>query len=94
MRDDYSYPDRVNADLWRGNRRRWKASTLLLAVGLVAAFVYAKLPHSGVTGRVLFAIFIVSYAAGMVGLQWARSESAFLSKPDRPDPPQLWKFRP
>jgi hypothetical protein len=93
MYDRRSSSDEVNADLWRDNRRRWKISTMLLALSLLVAAIFPKFPHSGVLGKILFAVFMISYVGGMLGLHWARGESAFLSKPDPPEPRQLWKFR-
>jgi len=66
---------------------------MLLALSLLIAAIVPRVPHSGVLGKILFAIFMISYVGGMLGLQWARSESAFLNKPERPEPSQLWKFR-
>jgi hypothetical protein len=93
MYDRRSSSDEVNADLWRDNRRRWKISAMLLAVSLLIAAILPKVSHSGLLGKILFAIFMISYGAGMFGLYWARGESAFLNKPDRPEAPRLWKFR-
>lgn len=93
MYDERSSSDEVNADLWRDNRRRYKASAALLAVGLLVGFILPTLSHSGMLWKIVFAISMGCYAAGMLGLQWARGENVFLSKPDRPEPPQVWKFR-
>jgi hypothetical protein len=93
MYDRRSSSDEVNADLWRDNRRRWKISTMLLALSLLVAAIFPKLPRSGVLGKILFAVFMISYVGGMLGLYWAHGESAVLSKPDPPEPCQLWKFR-
>jgi hypothetical protein len=93
MYDKQSSANEVNADLWRDNRRRYRISSALLAVAILAAFISPKLPRSGIFSKILFAIFMGSYAAGMIGARWASAEHSFLSKPDRPEPPQLWKFR-
>jgi hypothetical protein len=93
MYERRSSSDEVNADLWRDNRRKWKISTMFLALSLLIAAIFSKFPHSGVLGKILVAIFMISYGGGMFALYWARGKSAFLNKPDPPEPPQLWKFR-
>jgi len=86
-------PDGVNADLWRDNRRRWKISILLLAMGVLIAFVTPNLRLTGIAENILLGIWIVLSGAGMFGLRWASAESAFLSKPEPKEPPSLWRFR-
>jgi len=66
---------------------------MLLALSLLSAAIFPKFPHAGVLGKIRFAIFMISYVGGMLGLYWARGERAFLNKPDPPEPRQLWKFR-
>jgi hypothetical protein len=83
----------VNADLWRDNRRKYKVSAALLSMSLLVGFILPKLPHSGILSKIIFAICMSCYVAGIFSLLWARSENVFLNKPDRPEPPQLWKFR-
>jgi hypothetical protein len=83
----------VNADLWRDNRQKWKISALVPGLSLLIAAISPKVPHSGVIGKITFAIFMLCYGGGMFGLYWVRGESAFLYKPDRPEPRQFGKFR-
>jgi hypothetical protein len=72
---------------------KWKISTMLLVLSLLIAAIFPKFPHSGVLGKNIFAILMLSYGGGMFGLYWARGESVLLNKPNRPEPPQLRKFR-
>jgi len=93
MRDKQPASGEVNADLWWDNRRRYRVSAALLAVGILVAFILPKLPQSGIFGKILFVICMSSYFVGMIGARWASAEHSFLSKPEPPEPPQLWKFR-
>jgi len=86
-------PDEVNADLWRGNRRRWKISLLLVALALLGSFVSAELRIAGPAWHVLAVVLICLYIAGMIGLYWARQESSFLNKSEPRQPSHLWRFR-
>ena len=81
----------VDADLIEDNRQRWKRALRLFALAVVLALIYAKAPHpvDQIAGWLAFGCFI----AAMFVAEWARGESAFLNKPDPPEPPSLWKFR-
>jgi hypothetical protein len=92
MYDRRSSAEETNADLRRDNRRRWKISTKLLALSLLIVAISSELPRSSALDKIPFAIFIISYGGGMMGLYLARGESAFLNKPDPSEAPQWWKF--
>jgi len=49
---------------------------MFLAWSLLIAAIFPKFPHSDVLGKILVAIFMISYGGGMFGLYWARGESA------------------
>jgi hypothetical protein len=92
MNGESREPEKVNADLWRDNRRKWKISTFLFVAGflVILALMKVRLPRPIL--EILLSAAFLTYLAGLVGLHWARAESDFLRKPDPKQPPSLWKF--
>ncbi|HKV05953.1 MAG TPA: hypothetical protein VJO53_12725 [Candidatus Acidoferrales bacterium] len=82
----------VNADLWRANRRRWRISSALLALGAVVALILACSWPPRSVENALMTIAIIFYVAGMIGMRWAGREYYFLSRPEPKERPKLWKF--
>jgi hypothetical protein len=82
----------VDADLVRDNQKRRKLA--LLSFGLVALLVSTDtLFHLQGWFRDLFVLASIAFFVfGVVNGKWAQAESAFLSRPDRKEPPKLFKF--
>jgi hypothetical protein len=76
----------VDADLVKDNRRRFRRDLSLLVFGCLLGFVGPKL-HLPLVLRTAAAImFGVSCLIGLLMLQWAARESAFLNTPDSEKP--------
>jgi|HubBroStandDraft_2_1064218.scaffolds.fasta_scaffold513001_1 competence ComEA-like helix-hairpin-helix protein len=50
---------------------------MLLVLSLLIAAILRNFPHQGVLGKIIFAIFLLSYGGGMFGLYWARRKCFF-----------------
>jgi hypothetical protein len=78
----------VDADLVRDNRRRYRLALGLLGFGFLLNLLMAKM-YSGMLYDVVFAASLLCYIGGFIALRWAAAERAFLSRPDREDPPRI-----
>jgi hypothetical protein len=83
----------VDADLVEANRQRWKLSYWLWALLLVLVSIQAKIKLPAIAQAIAIFLTIACLVAALLFSDWARAESAFLDKPDRPEPPSIWKFR-
>ncbi|MFZ3333649.1 MAG: hypothetical protein WA197_23620 [Candidatus Acidiferrales bacterium] len=81
----------VDADLVRDNGKRFKLAFALIASGFLLDLVSAKVRTPSLVYSILFDIGMASVVAGFLPAIWARSESAFLSKPDPKVPPTILK---
>ncbi|HTQ97505.1 MAG TPA: hypothetical protein VMH89_11910 [Candidatus Acidoferrum sp.] len=81
----------VDADLVRDNRRRYQYAVVLLGCGCVLGVLSARLGLSGTPQKIIVALAIVLFLGGILAGRWAAAESAFLSKPDREDPPKVFR---
>jgi hypothetical protein len=83
----------VDADLVQANRQRWKLSLSLWALLFVLIGIQAKIKLPAIAQKIAIFLTIACLVAALLFSDWARAESAFLDKPDRPEPPSIWKFR-
>jgi hypothetical protein len=83
----------VDADLVQANRQRWKLSLSLWALLFVLLGIQAKIKLPAIAHKIAIFLTIACLVASLLFSDWARAESAFLDKPDRPEPPSIWKFR-
>jgi hypothetical protein len=81
----------VDADLVRDNRRRYRLALVLLGGGSLLGVVSVKLGLSGTPQTVIVALAVVLFFTGILTGRWAAAESAFLSRPDREDPPKVFR---
>src|SRR5580704_13149102 len=81
-----------DADLIHTNRNRYRLTFVLLGFGLSLSLLTAKVHIPKTLRWVLICTGIVSLIVGFLFGLWARSESAFLNKPDPVEPPRI--FRP
>ena len=81
----------VDADLVRGNRKRYKVAFGLIVIGLLLILLGSKVHIPTVLRWILVGAASVSCLAGFLTAMWAQQEAAFLSKPDREEPPTIFK---
>jgi hypothetical protein len=81
----------VDADLVKANRRRFRRGLLLLAFGCLLGFVGPKLHLSLALRAAAAVVFGMSCLIGILMLQWAARESAFLNGPDPQRPVSILK---
>jgi hypothetical protein len=82
----------VDADLVQANRRRFKAGLCLLAAALGTHLLgeRARLPDWAQVA--LNGASAVTLLIGFVLLYWARAERGFLGRPDRDEPPRIFRI--
>lgn len=81
----------VDADLVRDNRRRWKLSLGLSALGFLLIGVQALVKLPGPFHEIAVGLTVVFLIGGLALGKWARAEGSFLNRPDPKEPPKLWK---
>lgn len=81
----------VDADLVRDNRKRYKLAFGLQGLALFLILLCAKFHIPRTPLWILSATTIVCFLAGLLLAIWAQREDAFLSKPDREEPPRIFK---
>jgi hypothetical protein len=82
----------VDADLVRGNRKKWKIAALFIAIGLLFLRIRSLVFISAKVQRVFDVIGATLLVLGFMIGRWAWRESAFLSQPDPKEPPRLFKL--
>jgi hypothetical protein len=83
----------VDADLVEANRKNWKLSLWFWALLFVLIGIQAKIKLPAIADKIALFLTIACLVAALLFSDWARAESAFLHKPDMPEPPSIWKFR-
>jgi len=81
----------VDADLVVANRRRFRLCWTLFGCTFLQGGIRALLQLSGLWDTIALTVTTVFFVAGVLVGQWARAESAFLSKPKPDEPTRLWK---
>jgi hypothetical protein len=81
----------ADADLLKVNRRRFRLGLFLLAFGCLLGFVGPKMHLSLVLRAAGAVVFGMSCVIGLLMLQWAARESAFLNSPDSEKPLSILK---
>jgi hypothetical protein len=81
----------IDADLVRDNRRRFKFAFGLMGLGLLFILFGGKLFSPDPLRWIVLGTAGVSFLAGFSMGMWAQQEAAFLSKPEREEPPTIFK---
>jgi hypothetical protein len=83
----------VDADLVAENRKRRNLALLLLACSLLLIGIQAKIKLPNIASKIAQVLTIACFLGSFVLGRWAAAEYEFLHRPDRPEPPSLWRFR-
>ena len=81
----------VDADLARGNRRRFRRALGLIGMGFVLAALGTMLNLSGTLRMIAIVSGIAMAICGGLMAEWASAERRFLDRPDPQEPPRLFK---
>ena len=81
----------VDADLQRDKNNRYRFAFGLIGFGFLLSLLDANVKVPGTLRSIVVGVAIVSIIAGIVLAAWARQAGAFLSKPDREEPPKMLK---
>jgi hypothetical protein len=82
----------VDADLVRGYRKKLKIGLWLLASSFLLAGVDALFqPKDWFRGATAF-VATGCFIGGFIAIRWGAAERAFLDRPERKEPPKLFKF--
>lgn len=90
---DYDLKRGVDADLVKGNQRRWKLTALLFGLGFASLGVMALGHFTGLLNQIAVSITMAFFLGAMLLGNLARAWGVFLDKPDPKEPPRLWKWR-
>lgn len=81
----------VDADLVRENRQHYNFAFWLVVLGLLLMLLASKVHSPSLLRWILVGAASASGLAGFLTAIWAQQEAAFLNKPDREEPPTIFK---
>jgi hypothetical protein len=84
---------RVDADLVRANRKKYRFSWTLFALAFVLLGFQAVFKLRGVFHEVAIWITSVCFVGGMILIRWAKIQRSFLERPTPKEPAKFWTWR-
>jgi hypothetical protein len=81
----------ADADLVRDNRNRYRLAFGLMGFGFLLSLLDTEVKIPNALRLIIVCMATVSIVAGFLLALWARQMGAFLSKPEREEPPSVIK---